>query len=120
MTIAVQTSFLGPDRFIGDTRHKLLHLYHRLPEAFKNEKQILLVYWSHYEGLDEILGDRLEVFTDWLIKTATPPNTISRCHRGLKEDGSIPLAPKEKDHRQEQANGWCNYWGEQASQRGEQ
>jgi hypothetical protein len=114
MTIAVQTSFLGPDRFIGDTRQKLLHLYYKNPEAFKQEKQILLAYWCHYEGLDEILGDKLEAFTEWMVKTATPPNTISRCHRGLKEDGSIPLDPIEKDHRQEQANGWCNYWGDEA------
>ena len=111
MSIAIQKNLFGFDRFIGDTRQKLLHLYHKNPDTFNREILILIEYWCHYDGLEDILAEKLEPFKSWCFNRATPPNTISRCHRALKEDGSIPVSSKEQDDRREQESQWRNYFG---------
>ena len=87
VNIPVQKSFLGPDKFIGDTRQKMEHLYENHPEAFESEKQMMLKFWEFYEQLDVILEDKYESFRQWFLK-CTSPETLTRCHRLLKENNN--------------------------------
>jgi len=89
-SIPVQRSFFGFDKFIGDTRRKMEHLYQNHPDVFNSEKQLMLKYWQFYEQLDVVLEDKFDSFKSWFIK-ATSPETLTRCHRSLKEDNFIPL-----------------------------
>ena len=94
MTIAVQRGFWGTNTFIGDTRQKLEHLYKNHPEAFDSEKELMLKYWEFYEQLDAVLEDKFEAFKAWFLK-CTSPETLTRCHRSLKEENLIPLDREE-------------------------
>ena len=87
--LARQPGFWGYDKFIGDTRKKMEHLYENHPESFTSEKNLILKYWEFYEQLDLILEDKYEPFRQWFIK-CTSPETITRCHRSMKEDNHIP------------------------------
>ena len=110
MTIGIQKTLWGYEKFIGDTRQKMEHLYRNHPEAFDSEKQLMIKYWEFYEQLDAVLGDKLEAFRSWFIR-CTSPETLTRCHRALKEDGSIPFTDKEQKQHQEQEQQWRSYWG---------
>ena len=90
MTIAKQIGFFGYDKFIGDVKQKMEHLYKNHPEAFDSEKQLMLKYWEFYEQLDVVLEDKYEAFKSWFLK-CTSPETLTRCHRSLKEENLIPL-----------------------------
>ena len=82
-----QLGFLGYDKFIGDTRKKMEHLYENHPETFQSEKQMMLKYWEFYEHLHEILEDRYEPFKQWFLN-CTSPETLTRCHRLIKQDNN--------------------------------
>lgn len=110
MTIGIQKTLWGYEKFIGDTRQKMEHLYKNHHEAFQSEKQLMLEYWSFYEQLDAVLEDKFDSFKSWFLK-ATSPETLTRCHRALKEGGNIPLTDKEQKQRQEQEQQWRSYWG---------
>ena len=97
------------DEFIGATRQKLEELYFNNPQAFKSEKRCMLEYWSTYENLREILGYKWEDFNTWFMKT-TSPETITRCRRAMKEDGTIKLSPRESENGKEQELLWRDYW----------
>ena len=117
MSIEVQKGFWGRDKFLADTKQKLATLYYQKPEVFEKEKQVILEYWQTYEGLGNILKDKLPAFTDW-FKSITSPETITRCLRSLKEDGTIRLDPEQVQQRQEQEQGWHSFWGNETRQRG--
>ena len=94
MTIAKQIGFWGYDKFIGDTRQKMEHLYRNHPEVFDSEKRLMLRYWEFYEQLDMILEDKHESFKSWFLK-ATSPETLTRCHRSLKEENCTPIGREQ-------------------------
>ena len=109
MSLTVQKGF-WQDSILASTRTKLAELYYKKPDIAKSEKRCLLEYWSNYERLEAILGDKWQEFEEWFIG-ATSPETITRCLRSLKENGTILVAPKDERRRREQENGWCRYWG---------
>jgi len=90
MTIGIQKTLWGYDKFIGDAKQKMMHLYKNHPEVFDSEKQLMVKYWEFYEQLDLILEDKFEAFEAWFLK-CTSPETLTRCHRSLKEENCIPL-----------------------------
>lgn len=118
MSIAVQKGF-WQDRVLADTRQKLAQLYFKNPKVADSEKRVILEYWQAYEGLSEVLGDKLSSFISWFL-SATSPETITRCLRALKEDGTIVLSPEKTKQRQEHEQEWRSYWGNEARQRGGQ
>ena len=63
-----------------------------------------------YDGLSEALGDKIGAFKSWFL-SATSPETITRCLRALKENGTITLSPEQAKQRQERENEWRKYWG---------
>ena len=109
MSLTVQKGF-WQDNILASTRTKLAELYYKRPDIAKSEKRCLLEYWATYEGLEAILYDKWHEFEEWFLN-ATSPETITRCLRALKEDGTISITPKEERRRGEQENGWCRYWG---------
>ena len=109
MSIAVQKSFFGADKYIADARQKLAELYFNNPEIAQSEKRCLLEFWSTYEDLSQLLGDKWEQFTEWFMK-ATSPETITRCLRSLREDGTVKLNKEQQEQRQEVSNTWREYW----------
>ena len=90
MVIVKQLGFLGYDKFIGDTRQKMEHLYENHPEVFESEKEMMLKYWEFYEQLDVVLEDKYEPFKQWFLR-CTSPETLTRCHRLMKENKDIPI-----------------------------
>lgn len=97
------------DVTIANTRKKLTELYSNNPDAFKSDKKLILAYWATYENVDKLLGDKWESFANW-FSGATSPETLTRCLRGLKEDGTIRLNQEERQLRNEKANAWRGYW----------
>jgi hypothetical protein len=88
MSLMVQKGF-WQDAVMGNVRHKMeeLNLYH--PEKLRSEKSSILSYWSEFEHLQDILGENWKDFEHWFLKKATSPETITRCRRAMKEDGTI-------------------------------
>jgi len=87
-TIPVQKGF-WEDFYIGATRQKLEDLYFNNPQALKSEKSSILSYWSEFEHLQDVLSENCEAFEQWFLNKATSPETITRCRRAMKEDGTI-------------------------------
>ena len=87
LTLLIQKGF-WQDEFIGATRQKLEELYFNNPQALESEKRCILEYWSTYENLPEVLGDKSEDFARWFVRV-TSPETITRCRRAMREDGTI-------------------------------
>ena len=109
MALTVQRGF-WQDTVIADSRRKLAELYHRKPEVAQSEKRCLLEFWATYEGLSSLLGDKWSSFADWFLR-ATSPETITRCLRALKEDGTIEMSSDGRKSRQEREQQWRQYWG---------
>ena len=110
VNIPIQRSMFGPDKYFADTKQKLANLYYKKPEVFKKEKQVILEYWRTYEGLDEVLKEKLPAFIEW-FKTNTSPETITRSLRAIKEDGTIKLNPKQVQQRQDREQEYRQFWG---------
>ena len=110
MSIAVQKGFWGHDKYLADARSKLAQLYFKNPEIANSEKKVIIEYWKAYDGLREALGDKIEPFRSWFL-SSTSPETITRCLRALKEDGTIVLSPEKAKQRQEREREWRMYWG---------
>ena len=105
------------DVYLADTSQKLAELYSNNPQIFDSPKQVILEFWRAYEGLDQVLGDRLNQFIDW-FKSATTPETLTRCVRSLKEDGTILVSPESAKQRREQEQEWRSFWGNDKRLRG--
>lgn len=110
MSLPVQGALFGPNKVLADTRRKLAELYFKNPKIAESEKRVILEFWRVYEGLDQVLGDKLTPFISW-FSTATSPETITRSLRALKEDGTISLSPENTKKRQEKEQEWRSYWG---------
>jgi len=117
MSLTIQKGF-WQDTILANTRNKLAELYHTNPGIADSEKRAILEYWKAYDGLGEILGDKLPQFTAWFFKS-TSNETITRCLRALKEDGTIQLASEKIQERQEREQEARQFWGNEARQRGE-
>lgn len=111
MSLPTQLGF-WQDKVLADTRSKLTELYQNEPEIAQSEKQCILQFWTNYEGLDSVLEDRWSDFAEWFLG-ATSPETITRCLRSLKEDGTIQLTPEQKQKRQKREQEWRQQWGRQ-------
>jgi hypothetical protein len=116
MSLAIQKTLFGPEKVIGDARTKLAELYHYHPEYFDKEKTVILQYWLEFDGLREVLGHRANEFIEW-FRNATSPETITRCLRALKEDGTVKLSDKNIKRREERQLDWQKYWGNDARNR---
>ena len=97
------------DVYLANARQKLAELYHTNPGIADSEKRAILEYWKAYDGLSEVLEDKLPQFTAWFFKS-TSNETITRCLRSLKEDGTIKLSPEKIQQRQERENQHREYW----------
>ena len=109
MSLIIQKGF-WQDRVLADTRRKLAQLYYDTPQIFNNPKQVILHFWQAYEDLPQVLGDKLSSFAEW-FSAATSPETITRCTRALKEDGTITVDTEDSEQRKEQEQEWRGYWG---------
>jgi len=109
MSLPIQKGFWN-DQVIANTREKIRELYHKSPDIAQSEKLCLLEYWSQYEGLSILIADKWPIFIEWFFNT-TSPETITRCLRSLKEDGTIALTPEQTEKRQERENSHRKYWG---------
>ena len=111
MSLSIQKGF-WQDKVIADTKEKLRALYLKSPDIAESDRTCLLQYWSTYENLSALLGDRWKPFVEWFLD-ATPPATIARCMRSLKEDETIPLTDEQVELRQAQDNTHRKHWGKE-------
>lgn len=109
VSLPIQKGF-WQDKVLADTRQKLAELYCGNPQIFDNPKQVIIEYWKAYEGLPQILEEKLSAFIAW-FSTATSPETITRCTRALKEDRTIAVDTENSEQRKEQEQQWRGYWG---------
>ena len=65
MSLTVQKGF-WQDKVLAATRQKLAALYYKNPSIVETEKRVILEFWQEYEGLGEILDDKLPLFISWL------------------------------------------------------
>ena len=108
MSLAIQKGF-WQEKIIADTKRKLSELYSEKPQIADSDKRACLEFWQNYEGLADVLGEKLPSFISWFY-SATSSATITRCLRGMKQDGTIPLTPEKQNYRQENAQNWRQYW----------
>ena len=106
--IPIQKGFFN-DVYLANTRQKIEELYHNNASIADSEKRAILEYWKAYDGLGEVMGDKLADFTAWFFKS-TSNETITRCLRALKEDGTIQLSPENVKQRQEREHQHREYW----------
>jgi hypothetical protein len=97
------------DIYLANAKQKLSELYNKNPNIAESEKRVILEYWKAYDGLTDVLGDKLLQFTAWFFK-ATSNETITRCLRALKEAGTIPLTPEKIMQRQEKEQQHKDFW----------
>jgi hypothetical protein len=90
MSLMVQKGF-WQDAVVGNVRQKMEELYLYHPGKLQSEKSSILAYWSEFEHLQDVLGESLKDFEHWFLKKATSPETITRCRRAMKEDGTIKV-----------------------------
>ena len=109
-TIPIQKALFGPDQYLANAQQKMTELYQNNPNIAQSEKRAILEYWKTYDGLSEVLGDKVTQFTAWFIK-ATSNETITRCLRLLKQDGTIKLNPDQLQKRQERQQQYRSYFG---------
>lgn len=107
------------DVYLANTRNKLTELYFKNHQVARSEKQCLLEFWSTYEHLSQLLGDKWEPFIQW-FNGATSPETITRCLRALKENGTIVLSPEKDRERQESEKAYRSFWGSEKGLRDEE
>jgi hypothetical protein len=117
MSLPTQLGF-WQDKILADTRSKLAELYQNEPKIAHSEKQCILQFWTAYEGLHSLLGDKFPDFSDWFLEV-TSPETITRCLRSLKEDGTIQLTPQQRQKKQKHEQEWRQHWGKQRGLRDE-
>ena len=118
MSLIVQKGF-WQDTYLADARRKLAELYYKKPKIVQSEKRVILEFWSSYEQLSSLLDDKWLPFVSWFLN-ATSPETITRCLRALKEDGTIQLDPDKVRQRRERESEWRSYWGNEKRSREEQ
>jgi hypothetical protein len=105
------------DVYLANTKQKLAELYQQNPSTADSEKRVILEYWKSYDGFKDVLGDKLPQFTAWFFK-ATSNETITRCLRALREDGTIIQTTKREENRKKQEQTYRQYWKKEALKRG--
>ena len=72
----VQGTLFGGTVITGNIVDKLTYILEEHPEAREDYKAAIALYWSEFDGLCEILGDKVTEFQEWFEEHATSPQTI--------------------------------------------
>ena len=104
------------DVYIGNIRAKLSELCINNPDIVTDERKVLLEYWRTFDNLDSILGDKLPDFLSWW-EHATLPETLSRCLRSLKEQGTVKVTHEDELQKHKQEQQWRSFWGNEKGMR---
>jgi hypothetical protein len=115
MPITKQFNLFGQIQIFGDIEAKLSELYTENPESLTNVKRTILEYWKGYEGLEAVLEDRLPDFESWFLKQDTSTETITRCIRSLKENGTVNVPDNDQVNRQKAQEHHRKYWASRKS-----
>lgn len=110
MSITVQKGFFK-DQYLSNVREKLRFLYQRDPSIAHSEKKTILAYWKAYDGLASHVVNDIHAFEEWYL-TATSNESITRCLRALREDGTLKASQDEINRRQQQAREYRRFWSE--------
>ena len=113
MTIALQGSlFGGPAVVSGDIRQRIAWLLRQFPDTRNSYKALMARYWVEFDGLETVLGDRVEAFVAWFSGNgATSPKTIQ--NRGMEVQNAHPeldAAPEVEEWRQAQSRAGPVTW----------
>jgi len=75
MPYARQRTLFGGETVTGSIADKLEYILEEHPDARDDYRVAMVTYWAQFEGLDRVLGERLDAFRAWLVD-ATSPKTI--------------------------------------------
>ncbi|KTB48668.1 hypothetical protein DEALK_15150 [Dehalogenimonas alkenigignens] len=72
------------DEYIGTLVIKLEVIAKNNPEALASDKTTTLEFWTEFNGLQDVLGDKYPPFVDWFNRSPSP-SSISRARRLFNE-----------------------------------
>lgn len=69
-----------PNKTKGSATDLARELFAEQPVSLTDDRVAMILYWTMYDHLELVLGDRYEVFTRWFLDAskATHPETIRR------------------------------------------
>ena len=100
-----------PEKIIGDVRDKIAHLYQKEPEIANNDTLLQFAFWSEFDGLQHVLGDKYDEFKQWFFSEATKTSSIERSRRSMTEAGTLPQREQVKEGRAIKQEEERKYWG---------
>lgn len=97
----IQASMFGGGVVAGDVQARVAHILREHPDTRNSYKRLMARYWRDYDGLAEVLGERLEAFEAWFAETATSPKTLqNRAMDVQNADPSLEANQKVEEWRQ--------------------
>jgi hypothetical protein len=104
MTITMQDSFLGKPIVQGNLRERMAYILRKYPAARNDYNLACFYYWLEFDGLDAVLGDKVDAFRSWLVKQATSPETIRRRTQEVQNwKPELDADPDVEEYRQSQS-----------------
>ena len=104
MSVVMQNSFLGKPQVSGNLRDKVRFVLSEYPHARNEYKLTIYYFWTEFDGLGEVLGEKADAFKDWLVNQATAPKTIvNRAMEVQSWRPELEASPEVEQQRQRQA-----------------
>jgi len=104
MTVRFQLDFFGGTQVAGNIRDRMTYVLEKYPEACRDYRQAMFHYWIEFDGLADVLGDKLEDFRAWWAETAESVKTLQ--NRAMEIQNARPdleAPPDVEEWRQKQS-----------------
>lgn len=90
---------MAASRVVGNLEQKVESVLERYPGARESYRALMFHVWVEFDGLDDVLGDKLEAFGKWFMnhKRATSPKTVQ--NRGMEVQRRRPELDAKKSTR---------------------
>jgi hypothetical protein len=98
-----QPDFFGSVSVAGSIADKVQAVLEDHPEARNDYMLAMFYFWVEFEGLEEVLGDRVEDFRDWWLKATSPKTLQNRCMEIQNRYHDLDADPQVERLRQAQS-----------------
>ena len=104
MQRVMQADLFGGIQVAGNVVDKLTAILEDYPEARASYMTAIVLFWSEFDGLERVLGDRTEAFRAWFVERATSPKTLQNRVMEIQNERPDLEAPTDVERlRQRQA-----------------